>query len=185
MTQESDPTIIHITNARLSFPALFEPKAGPEGGKPAFSATFLLDKKTHAKLIESISKAIAQVAQAQWKGKFPVNKLKGVCLRDGDEKSDVDGYGDGVMFVSARSAKRVPIVDRNLAPLVEDDGKPYAGCYVNATIRLWAQDNQFGKRVNAALRAVQFVKDGEPFGEGRADPEKEFTNLEESGEGVI
>jgi len=58
---------------------------------------------------------------------------------------------------------------------MEENGKPYAGCYVNMSIRLWAQDNQFGKRVNAQLRAVQFVKDGEAFGDKPVDPQKELS----------
>jgi tripartite-type tricarboxylate transporter receptor subunit TctC len=55
------------------------------------------------------------------------------------------------------------VVGRKLEVLTEDDNKPFAGCYVNATIRLWAQDNQYGKRINAQLRAVQYVKDGAAF----------------------
>ena len=31
-------------------------------------------------------------------------------------------------------------------------------------IRLWWQDNQFGKRINASLEVVRFRKDGEAFG---------------------
>lgn len=182
MTQESDPSIIHITEARLSFPALFEKKAFKDG-KPKFSAVFLLDKKLCAKTIKEIEAGIAFVKDAKWGKK--VVKLLGTALRDGSEKEETDGYGEGVMFVSATNEKRVPIVNRDLTPLVEDDGKPYPGCYVNATIRLWAQDNEFGKRINAALRAVQFVKDGEPFGENTTKAEEVFKNLEESKEGVI
>lgn len=33
----------------------------------------------------------------------------------------------------------------------EADGLVYSGCYVNARIELWAQDNANGKRVNAKL----------------------------------
>jgi hypothetical protein len=110
-----------------------------------------------------------------------VPKSVKLCLRDGAEKDETDGYGDEVMFVSASSAKRVPVVDRDLTPLMEENGKPYAGCYVNMSIRLWAQDNQFGKRVNAQLRAVQFVKDGEAFGNKPVDPQKEFKQIEDSG----
>jgi hypothetical protein len=35
---------------------------------------------------------------------------------------------------------------------------------VDAVIRPWAQDNQWGKRVNASLVAVKFAGDNEPFG---------------------
>ena len=38
--------------------------------------------------------------------------------------------------------------------------------------------NEFGKRINANLRAVQFVKDGEAFGVKPVDAEDEFDVLE-------
>ena len=61
--------------------------------------------------------------------------------------------------------KRPMVIDRDKSPLTEDDNKIYAGCYVNAVIELWFQNNGFGKRVNANLLGVQFLKDGEPFGD--------------------
>ena len=173
-TQSSDPAIVRIENARLSFPALFEPR-GFEDSKPAYQATLILNKKTHAALIKKLQAASAHVKQEQWKGKTP--KLLSDTFRDGSEKPDLDGYGDDVVFLSCRSTKRVPVVARDLTPLTAEDGKPYAGCYVNATVRLWAQDNKYGKRINVALRAIQFLKDGEPFGEKPADVESEFESL--------
>jgi len=167
----SDIGIIKLKNVRLSFPALFEAKSFNEG-KPKFSAVFLLDKKVNTADIKAVKAGIEAVTKEKWpKG---VKNLKPPCLHDGSEKEDVDGYGDDVMYVTASSAKRVPVVGADLAPLTEEDGKPYAGCYVNASIRLWAQDNEFGKRINAQLRAVQFLRDGEAFGEKQADPEEEF-----------
>jgi hypothetical protein len=105
--------------------------------------------------------------------------MKGTCLHDGSEKPDTDGYGPGVMYVSASERKRFPIVDKDLTPLAEEDGKPYAGCYVNASIRLWVQDNQYGKRINAAIVAVQFAKDGDSFGAAPVNVEDEFAALED------
>jgi hypothetical protein len=60
----------------------------------------------------------------------------------------------------------------------EPGGKaaPYAGCYVNATIVVWAQDNEHGKRINAQVKAVQFFKDGEAFGAAAVNPDDEFTD---------
>jgi len=52
---------------------------------------------------------------------------------------------------------------------MEDDGTIYAGCYVNAIISLWAQDNTYGKRINAQLEGVQFCNNGEPLGAGGID----------------
>jgi len=50
--------------------------------------------------------------------------------------------------------------------LTENDNRIYAGCYVNAIVVLWAQNNNYGKRINANLLGVQFVADGSPFGDG-------------------
>jgi len=174
----SDTGIVKLKNVRLSFPALFEAKSFNEG-KPKFSAVFLLNKKTNAADIKAIRAAIEAVTKEKWpKG---VKNLKPSCLHEGSEK-EYDGYGEEVMYLSASSAKRVPVVDGDMSPLTEEDGRPYAGCYVNCSIRLWAQDNEYGKRINAQLRAVQFYKKGEPFGEKQADPEQEFEKVTDGDE---
>jgi hypothetical protein len=172
--------VIKLTKrpVRLSYPNLFTAKAGPDGGKPTYSAVFLLDKKQNAEDIRAIQAGIAQIVKEGLKGKHPGPDR--ICLRDGSAKPDTEGYGPGVMFISARNEKRPGVVDQQLTPLTAEDGKPYAGCYVYATVRLWAQDNQFGRRVNASLRNVQFVRDGEPFGEKPVLPEEDFVAVDES-----
>ena len=102
-------------------------------------------------------------------------------LHDGSEREDKDGYGDGVMWVSAKSTKPFPIVDRDPSvPLTAVSGKPYGGCYVNAVIRIYAYKHELsGPGVSASLEAVQFYKDGESFGAGSVNAEKEFDNVED------
>ena len=63
------------------------------------------------------------------------------------------------------------------SPLTEADGVIYAGCYVNASIEFWAQDNNFGKRINAQLRGVQFNGDGDAFSAGRPADADEFEEV--------
>lgn len=169
---QKDPTIIKLNNVRLSYPNLFVAKAQEEGKEPEFSACFLLDKKQHAGLIKQLEQVRDRVALDFFKKKVP---LKHALLRDGNEKDGKEGYGDEVMFISARNKKRPVVVDRDLTPLTTNDPKPYAGCYVNATVRLFAYDHKTGgKGVSASLRAVQFVKDGESFGAGPVNAEEEF-----------
>ena len=176
--------IIKLGNARLSYPSLFrEKKFAPTDAKGSYSATFILDKKANAKEITAIKASIDAITREVFKGK-PVGNNR-VCLHDGSEKEGTDGYGEGIMYVSARTDKRPQVVNRDLTPLTEEDGKPYAGCYVNATIELWAQDNQYGKRINAKLRAVQFYKDGDSFGSARVDPAREFTAINDADESPI
>ncbi len=170
----SELGIVKLKNVRLSFPALFKAKAFNDSGTPKYSAVFLLDKAKNKGEIAAIEKAIETVIKDKWPKGINRKIMKPSCLHDGEEKPETDGYGEDVMYVSASNAKRVPVVDADMTPLTEESGKPYAGCFVNASIRLWAQDNEYGKRVNAQLRAVQFLKDGEPFGEKPADPEQEI-----------
>jgi len=101
--------------------------------------------------------------------------LKNVCLHDGNEKEQKEGYGDEVMYLVAKSDTRPAVVDQNVNPLVEQDGKIYGGCYVNATVEIFAYNHPTGgKGVSAQLRAVQFVRDGESFGAGPVNAEDEF-----------
>ena len=175
-------TTIKLTRVRLSFPAIFRPssmvddKTGKET-EPKYGMTAIISKTKQASLIKEIEKKMKDIASDHFKGKIPGAIV--YCLKDGATKDHLDGYGSEVMFMSASCSKRPPVVDRSLNPLVEADGTIYAGCYVNATVRLWVQDNKFGKRVNANLRAVQFVADGEAFGDKSADPTEEFDALDE------
>jgi hypothetical protein len=175
---------IRLQNVRLAFPALFEAKTVNGEGKPTFSASFILPAD-HPQIAE-INEAIDAVAKDKWGAKAPniLKELRAkdkVALHDGDTKSQYDGF-EGNMYVSARSEQRPLVLDRDKTPLTEADGKPYAGSYVYATVELWAQDNGYGKRVNAQLKGVQFFRDGDAFAGGGApaDPD-DFDDL---GEGV-
>jgi len=152
---------IKLQNVRLSFPSLFQHAAfgGDSTGK--YEATFVLDKKEHATVISQIEAEILRLQKEEIKSKVSSDKL---CLKDGDE-SGRDEFA-GKMTIKASTKKRPLVIDRDKTPITEDDNKVYAGCYVNAIVSLWAQNNQWGKRVNAQLDGVQFARDGEPFGDG-------------------
>lgn len=152
---------IKLQNVRLSFPSLFR-KAMFSGEETKFEGTFLISKTDQADKIAEIEKTIADLIGDKLKGaKLKADKI---CLKDGDD-IDYDGYA-GNMSIKASNAKRPMVLDRDRSPLTEDDNRPYSGCYVNAVLELWAQDNQYGKRINANLLGVQFFKDGQPFGDG-------------------
>lgn len=175
---------IMLKNVRLSFPCLWEPRDFNGEGKKTFSASFIMKKDDEN--VAMLRKSMMQVAQEKWKDKaMAVAKaLKAgdkIPLHDGDAKADIDGYA-GMMYLNARAQVRPLVIDRDRSPLSESDGKPYGGCYVNASIELWAQDNQFGKRINATLRGVQFVKDGEAFAGASSADASEFDALEETAE---
>lgn len=173
---------IQLKNVRAAFlNALFEAKTVNGEGKPAFSATFLLDPADPQ--VKTIEAAIEAVAKEKWgaKAEAILKQMRAqdkLCLHDGDLKANYDGF-PGNLYVSSRSNTRPLVIDADKSPLAESDGRPYSGCYVNASLELWAQDNNYGKRVNAQLRGVQFFKDGDAFAGGGAASEDEFDDVTE------
>lgn len=154
---------------------LFEAGTVQGEGKPAFSSSFLIPPD-HP-VIDALEKAEVAVAGEKW-GARASAVLKEIKLNDrgvfhdGDKKASYDGYA-GNVFISARTEARPTVLDANKSPLVAADGRPYSGCYVNAQIEVWAQDNSYGKRINAQLLGVQFVRDGDSFSAGASpsDPD--------------
>jgi len=166
---------IKIPNARLSFPSLFQ-KAEFNGQVGKYEAT-LLFPKSDTKTYDAIMAGI-EATKKDAKIKVGADKL---CIKDGDD-IEYDGYA-GHWAVKASNGKRPTVINRDKTPLVEEDEVVYAGCYVNAIIDFWGQNNSYGKRVNANLLGIQFFKDGEAFGDGgkTADAD-EFDDIEEDDE---
>ena len=173
---------IQLKNVRAAFlNALFEAKTVNGEGKPAFSATFLLDPADPQ--VKTVNAAIEAVAKEKWgtKAEAVLKQMRAqdkLCLHDGDLKANYDGF-PGNLYISSRSSTRPLVIDADKSPLTEADGRPYSGCYVNASLELWAQDNNYGKRINAQLRGVQFYKDGDAFAGGGAASEDEFDDVTE------
>lgn len=170
---------VNLKMARCAFLDIFEPSTFGGEGAPSFGANFLLEPKSdNAKAVEA---AMLDAAKAKWgvKAEAQLKALVAtdkVCLHDGDNKPDYDGFA-GTVYVSARSPTRPLVIDRDKSPLIKADGRPYSGCYVNAQIEIWAQDNSFGKRVNAQLKGIQFVKDGDAFGGSAPASADDFEDL--------
>lgn len=161
-----------LKNVRLSFPSLFQ-KSVYNGVEGKYEASLLLDKNSQADQIEQIKKAIEECKTSS---KIKVGTDK-IFLKDGDNY-DYDGY-QGHMVIKVSTNRRPTVVDRDKTPLVEDDGVIYSGCYVNAIVGCWAQNNNYGKRVNGNLYGIQFVKDGESFGSNNTDVSGEFDDLDD------
>ena len=148
-----------LKNVRLSFPSLFKTEvyAGEDTGK--YAATFLIPK-SDSKTIATIEQACKAALSEKYGSSIP--KGFKMPIVDGDDK-EYQGYADHVC-IKASTKKRPTLVNRDKTPIVEEDGILYGGCYVNASIDVWVMDNSYGKKVLASLNAIQFVKDGEAFG---------------------
>ena len=185
---------VHLKDVRISFANIFDAKQVNGQGDAKFSAAFIFGKDSPAKA--EVEKAIVAAANEKWGAKAGevLKALKAadkLAMHDGDAKSDNDGYA-GNLFVNASNKTRPLVIGTQREPLVAADGKPYSGCYVNAIVEVWAQDNSFGKRVNASLLGVQFLRDGERLSGGgvaaaddfEAIPEKAAEKAATSGEGA-
>jgi hypothetical protein len=175
-SSQKDPNIILLKEVRLSYPQVFQPKAAKNSDKKFYSASFLLDCKKHADTIKLIEATIERVTLDEFKKKV---FLKNRCLRDGNEKQDKEGYGDGIMFVNSRSAASQPpsLVNKFYEPIT-DERMLYGGCIVHASVRLYAYDFEGSKGVAAGLRSIMFVRDEQSFGAGPINPEDEFGDVE-------
>lgn len=157
-----------LKNVVLRFADIWEAKEFKAGdGRPRFSASFLVAKDSDND--KAIRAAIDATMQEAWKDKAPVktkafmSQKQQCCYHDGD-MMEYDGCAGNMFIAAHRQAKsgNPKIVDRAKQDLAQKDGKPYAGCVVNAVIDIWAQTGE-NPGIRATLNAIQFVKDGEPF----------------------
>ena len=173
---------IKLKDVRLSFPNIWKAKEfKPGDGKFRYDATFLIEPgSANDKAINDAIKAAAAETFGAKADKF-LQQVAGqsnkMAYADGDLK-DYDGY-QGMMYLACHTKVRPLIIDRNRQQLVEEDGKPYAGCYVNATVEIYAQKGE-NPGVRASFSGIQFVRDGDAFGGGSAAKVDDFEDLGET-----
>lgn len=178
-----------LKNVRLSFVNVFEPQEGREDkvtgvkGRDTYNLAALIPKsELGAENRAEIERAIAEVKAAKWGPdvkKQPKIKEKDLCYRDGDEEN-YDGYEE-MMYVSLRNVDKPVLIDcikdkdGKWVKLSGSEGKLYSGCYGNVMGHVWAQDSQeYGKKINGSLDAVQFRAHGEKFGRSAVDADEAF-----------
>lgn len=179
---------IQLKRVRLSFPSLHKadvPK-GYENAEPKYSANFLLDPSdaSNKAQIKAAHAEIQRLIKEAWGTAPPRMKPidcfgKGEMFTNNTTKQPYDGY-PGMYVIVANNKKKPTLVDRDKTPLSpqEAEQRLYAGCYVDAFINFWVQDNQFGEAIRCSLQAVRFREDGEEFGAGSVDPD-EFDDLDD------
>lgn len=182
---------VKLTNVRIAFIQNLRTAAEyePGDGKFRYSATFLIPKGSeHDKAIEAAIKAVAVEGWAK-KADAMLESMRGnankYCYQNGDLK-DHDGFEDH-MFIAAHrrrddgrpllldnvadpdTNKPARLVDSNGEWLPGKEGRIYAGCYVNATIDIYAQTKN-NPGIRCGLMGVQFHAPGDSFsGASRAN----------------
>lgn len=198
---EENATRVQIKGVRISYPHLFarQVKVDDNGVEKvgSYGAQFMFPKEGSEDAVAALKAAMKAAANKKWGSETGPKLLSGLAkqdrlfLHDGDNK--VDDQGDtppeyvGMWYFSANAYTTKPSVFDNRrvggrpVELSENDGRIYAGCYVNVIFDVWAQDKkgEAGKRINAGLSGVQFAADGEPLAGGKAASGDEFDFEEE------
>lgn len=181
---------VKLASVRLAFPDLFEATQFEGKGEFRYNGTLLVERGSAND--KAIQQAILQVATEAY-GKKVDAMLQGMkgntnkyCYLSGDLK-EYDGY-QGMNYLSAHRKQKDgrplilgPDIDPatgELRRLVPADGKPYAGCYVNASVDIYAQTGQY-PGIRCGLLGVQFVADGDSFSGVSKPQDSDFDAIEE------
>ncbi len=186
---------VMVKEVVVCFPEVFQARKGDSGGA-YYAVTCPIEIGSAAQKV--LEAAISKVTLEKWgdKAKKTLEVLvekdrvffraKEKRTADGD---DLAGFEDRYWFKASRPEKAGPplIIGPDRQPVEERHGKIYSGAICNVLVDVWAQDmpGEPGKRVNARLLGVQFVKDGEAMGGGArasADKFEEYADEEETAE---
>jgi hypothetical protein len=180
---KSEMESIMTPEFRASFPSLFEPRAAKPGDKAKYSIQMLFQVKETAKSkaegrkvvdLEPLKVLVRNVLTEKYgqdRSKWPAGLF--LPFRDGMEpgKKDLNGYGEGIVFVGASSVKVKPGVvhayaeaGTNKPALLTVPSDFYGGCYARAKVNAFAWEYMGKVGVSFGLQHVQKLRDGEPFG---------------------
>jgi len=172
---------VTLKDVRLAFPNIWHAKAfpGQKDATPKFNCSLLFPKEHEAfKLVMDAIVTVAKEAKPQEWESF-LASIKGnsnkMCFIDGNVKKQYDGF-EGNYALAAGSTTRPTIIDRDKSPLVEADGRPYGGCYVNAIVDIWCQTKTY-PGIRCTLSGLQFMRDGDAFSGSAPASADEFDDL--------
>jgi hypothetical protein len=175
-------------NVVLSFPRIVEPEVNKSfPGSPAkYSANIILPKD-FPKMADFMAE-VNKLAAEKWKEHAAVilqmamgnKKLR--CFGPGEEVINTKTFAiykgyEGNLYLSCASDRDHPpvVVKRDANGLAqpthdmerqEAAKRFYGGCIVNVAVSPWLQDNAGGRAIRCNLHAIEFVRDGEPLGDG-------------------
>lgn len=159
---------------RLSFPALFEPKSF-DGGPEKYGCSAIWDPSKFTDADKKLWKELEAALDAESMNRFK-KKVKDLpsnfkrAIRDGAEKADLEGYGEGKRFASLTTKMKPGAI-----LLDKTDGSSedfYPGCFCRATVTVYSYDNK-GKGVALGLMNIQKIKDGDRL-DSRTDAAEDF-----------
>ena len=184
---------VFISAARLSFPALDEPREAMNGqGSPKYQATFLIAPDNPC--VPKIKEAIAQAARAYFgqQADKVLSHPDQLPLSKGDDKENVPAGYEGMLYLSARSKNRPELRDANPRIIITDPQqireKFIAGYRVNGFVDIFgyvvkAPNGSIMKSgISAGLVSVQFKAYAETFSGAARTSDSDYPDETQSAE---
>ena len=164
---------------RVSFPHVFEMSSYAES-TPKYSLSAIWEperftakeKELWAKINAEMNKVSIEKFKKKWCD-LPSNIRRG--LKDGGEKENLSGYGEGKLFATLSSKNKPGIIDIHNEIITSPDDF-YAGCYAQAVISIYSYDNK-GKGIAFGLSSIRKIKDGERL-DSYSNPLSDFADQE-------
>lgn len=194
---------VKLKKLRASYPQIFEAKPFDESN-PNSDRSYKIDlriEKTDKETLDQLNKAMIAAVKETYAEKAPAMfkafkaDVKNFPLKDGDEVLNKQGEpiapGCYVLRAKRREADGAPGAFDNVAgpngkPKALDKssaGRIYGGCYVNASVDIWAQKSKH-QGVRCTLLGVQFKEDGEPFAGSPVASADDFESLVDEFDGA-
>jgi hypothetical protein len=181
--KDAQSTKVVTGKCRLSYAHLFEPTSMEDGGQKFYSCALLIPKsdKVTVKKIKDAEK----IAIENGKAKVFNNKIANLKtpLRDGDAEKEGDETYAGHYFINVKCKQKPGLVDKDMQPIL-DPADLYSGCFVRASINLFAFNKNGNKGIGAGLNNIQKLGEGEPLG-GRTRAEDDFEAVQEEDDDLI
>jgi len=175
-----DDGCIRLDNVIASYPHLDKPWKKNAADKEKYSLTGLAPKETHDDAKKLMVEVINSLLAGAKMGKIGAEHK--FCRNGDTEDGPLKPETEAMWIIKAsENPDRPPKVRDERTKIMtpaEILKRIYAGAIVNMLIRPWAQNNDFGKKINANLIAVQFVKDGTRIGEAAIDDDDAWDELE-------
>lgn len=149
---------LKLPNVVLSYPHVFAPRS-VMGGAPKFSATAIMDIKTHAATIQQIAQAKKDLIKSEFNDVAPPRPLP---FRTGEDRypGNSSYVGKVVLNANANEEDR-PFVVNHARQEIVDPSAVYPGCIVNMWVQMYAYKMQGSSGLTFGLTGIQFVDHGE------------------------
>lgn len=152
---------------RASYVHIFTPRVPDNGGEAKYSVTLLIPKSDTATLntlYADIERAKQEGAQKAFNGNVPPQCK--IPIYDGDGyRPSGEAFGEeckGCMVMTASAKDKPVIVGLDMQEIL-NPADVYSGCYIRASVNMFAYNSNGNKGIGCGLNAVQKIEDGIPL----------------------